>query len=385
MCIFNSAFRERIATSGNIFAIPMKQIALAFLLLMGVTYAYGQSQAGNPKVILITLDGFRWQEMFSGADSLLVAHPEYVKDSLGLKAAFWNYSPILRRKALMPFIWNQVAGMGEIHGNRQLGSKVDLTNRLWFSYPGYSEILTGKADDSRINSNDKMDNPNSTVLEIAQNTSLYKEKVAAFGSWDVFPYIINRDRSGIVVNAGFEKAAGTALSEREKFLNDLQDRIPSPWTSVRFDAFTHYYALEHMQKQHPALVYIAFGETDDFAHDGNYEGYLKAAHNTDQLIKEIWEYTQKDPFYKDQTLFIITTDHGRGTQPLSAWKDHGEKVMGAGNVWMILFGKTAVTKGEVKISEQLYSNQIAPTILSVMGLPPLPDQMPGEALPHQPD
>ena len=268
----------------------------------------------------------------------------------------------------MPFIWNEVVKIGQIHGNRNLGSKVDLTNKMWFSYPGYNEILSGKADDARINSNDKIPNPNTTILEVANSDSRYKGKVAAFGSWDVFPYIVNEERSGVSVNAGFELAKGTYLTEREKFLNELQPRVPSPWGTVRLDAFTHYYALELMKKKHPELIYIAYGETDDFAHDGNYEAYLKSANNTDTLINELWNFTQNDPFYKDNTLFIVSTDHGRGAADLKTWTSHGSKVKDAGSVWLILFGKEVVPKGEVTKSEQLYSNQIAPTIAKTLGL-----------------
>ena len=52
-----------------------------------------------------------------------------------------------------------------------------------------------------------------------------------------------------------------------------------------------------------------------FAHDGRYDHYLEAAHNTDQMIKDLWDYCQNDTVYKGKTTFIITTDHGRGDQP----------------------------------------------------------------------
>jgi len=339
---------------------------LSFLFL---TFLIVNAQdTDNTKIILITMDGLRWQELFSGADPLLVTNKEYVHDTTDLKTRFWRENPIARREALMPFIWKEVLKMGQIHGNRDLGSKVDLTNKMWFSYPGYNEILTGSADDARIDSNDKIPNPNTTILEIANKDSRYKGKVAGFGSWDVFPYIINEERSGVPVNAGFEVAEGADLTEREKFLNELQPRVPSPWGTVRLDAFTHHYALEHMKKAHPELVYIAFGETDDFAHDGDYEAYLKAANNTDSLIKELWDFTQRDPFYKDNTLFIISTDHGRGTQPLKDWKGHGSDVKDAGGVWMILFGENVSALGEVSKEEQLNSSMIAPTVLKALEL-----------------
>ncbi|MBU2975069.1 sulfatase-like hydrolase/transferase [Zobellia sp. B3R18] len=356
----------------------MKKLTLCILVLL--FFVKNNAQENDTKVVLITLDGLRWQELFSGADPLLVSNPTYVHDTTALKNLFWKPSPQERRKALMPFVWNSISEMGQIHGNRELGSKVDLTNKMWFSYPGYNEILTGKADDSRIDSNDKIPNPNTTVLEMANSDVRYKNKVAAFGSWDVFPFIVNEERSGVPVNGGFEIAKGKDLSERERFLNELQPRVPSPWGTVRLDAFTHHYAIEHMKKNHPELTYIAYGETDDFAHDGDYQAYLKSAHNTDALLKDLYDFTQQDPFYKDRTLFIITTDHGRGTQPLETWKSHGEDIKGAGQVWMILFGKGIDAQGEVSTPKQLYSNQIAPTILKVLSLKNEPNSMPGKPL-----
>lgn len=339
--------------------------SIGVFLFLNSFHSFSQN---DPKIILITLDGLRWQELFSGADSLLIANTNYVEDTTGLKKHFWRKTAIERREVLLPFLWKEVAKMGQLHGNRDLGSKVDLTNKMWFSYPGYNEILTGKADDDRIDSNDKIPNPNKTILEIANEDARYKGKVAAFGSWDVFPYIVNEERSGVPVNAGFELAAGNDLTERERFLNELQPSVPSPWSTVRLDAFTHQYAVEYMKKTHPKLVYIAYGETDDFAHDGDYEAYLKSAHTTDDFLKNLWAFTQNDSFYKNQTQFIITTDHGRGALDLKTWTGHGSDVKDAGSVWLIRFGENITPKGEVNTSEQLYSNQIAPTVLQELKL-----------------
>lgn len=342
-------------------------IISSFVLLsfLGVN-AQQKETSKNPKIVLITLDGFRWQELFTGADEKLVKNKKYVEDTTGLKEKFWRKTPEERRTALMPFFWNEVINMGQLHGNRNYGSEVNLTNTMWFSYPGYNEILTGAADDKRINSNDKSNNPNTTVLEKINNTAAYKGKVAAFGSWDVFPFIVNEERSGIPVNAGFEEAHGSDLSPRETFLNELQSKVPSPWDSVRFDAFTSNYALEYMKKNLPELIYISYGETDDFAHDGNYQAYLKSANEADGLIKELWNFTQKDSFYKNNTIFIISTDHGRGTEPLDQWRSHGSKVNGADQVYLVVFGNGVQVLGEVKTKEQLYSNQIAPTVLQLL-------------------
>ena len=347
----------------------MSRFFTTLICLLLILTSFKVFSQENSKVVLITLDGLRWQELFSGADPLLITNTDYVGDTTGLKKHFWRETATERREVLLPFLWKEVSKMGQLHGNRELGSNVDLTNKMWFSYPGYNEILTGKADDDRIDSNDKIPNPNKTILEIANTDPRYMGKVAAFGSWDVFPYIINEERSGVPVNAGFELAMGNDLTEREHFLNELQPRVPSPWSTVRLDVFTHQYAVEHMKKTHPKLVYIAYGETDDFAHEGDYEAYLKSANNTDTLLKHLWQFTQNDPFYKDQTVFIITTDHGRGAADLKTWTGHGDKVKDAGSVWLIMFGKNMMTNGEVNKKEQLYSNQIAPTISKILGLP----------------
>lgn len=343
----------------------MKQIKLIIFMLIA---QFAMAQNDNQKVILITIDGLRWQELFNGADPHLITNQDYVNDTTDLKNRFWRETPKHRREVLFPFIWNEIQNLGQIHGNRAKGSKVNLTNKMLFSFPGYNEILSGKADDKRINSNNKIPNPNTTILEIINKNQRYKGKVSAFGSWDVFPFIINEKRSGVPINAGFDLAEGDALTEREKFLNELQPIIPSPWATVRLDAFTHHYALEEIKKNHPSFVYIAYGETDDFAHDGEYDSYLKSANVTDSFLEELWYYTQNDAFYKDQTMFIITTDHGRGAQPINTWKSHGKAIEGSDNVWFIVFGNEVKPKGEIEIKEQSYSNQIAPTLLRVLNI-----------------
>ncbi len=340
-------------------------IAILITLAVGIPSSKAQKTA-DQKVILITMDGYRWQELFTGADAKLIGNENYVSDSTSLKEKFWRETPEERREALTPFVWNEVVKMGRIHGNREFGSKVNLTNNMWFSYPGYNEILTGAADDERIDSNSKVPNPNVTILEKLNSSDSYRGKVAAFGSWDVFPYIVNEERSGVYVNAGFEPAKGENLSEIELFLNKAQPNTPSPWGSVRLDMFTHNYALEYMKRMHPDIVYIAYGETDDFAHNGNYQAYLNSAHSTDQFLEELWSYTQSDPYYRGRTTFILTTDHGRGTEPLDTWRSHGTDIDGADEVWLMSYGAAIDNLGEVKEEEQLYTPKVVEMVESLV-------------------
>ena len=336
------------------------------VLLLSVSEVFAQGKGKTETIFLITFDGLRWQELFNGADSLLIDDSGYVEHPEELVKRFWHNDPLERRKKLMPFFWSTIVEKGQLYGNRKYGNKVDCSNHMWFSYPGYNEILTGAADDENINSNKKIPNPNTTVLEFLHNQKAYEGQVAAFGSWDVFPYIINEERSGIPVNAGFEAAKGN-LSEKEKVLNQLQPEVRSPWGSVRLDVFTHHYAMEYVRKNLPKVVYIAYGETDDYGHDGRYDDYLKSAWQTDQYIKALWEFVQSHEQYKDKTTFVITTDHGRGTIPKDTWKSHGTNIEGAGEIWLAVIGPDTPAKGEVKNAGQYYQSQVAKTVAAFLG------------------
>lgn len=351
----------------------MTVLQKAALLCFGVIFFFlplhvnAQNSLQTENVFLITLDGFRWQELFSGADPLLIGNEDYVNNPKGLKEKFWVDDELERRQMLMPFFWNTIANSGQLYGNRTLDCSVNLTNNEWFSYPGYSEILVGYADEN-ITSNDKIPNENITVLEYLNNMPSFKNRVAAFGSWDVFPYIINESRSGVPVNAGFESASGDDLSERERFLNELQEQIPSPWGTVRLDAFTHHYMMEYVKKHHPRMVYIAYGETDDFAHDGDYDAYLNSARQTDAFIEDLWQFIQQDATYKGKTTLVITTDHGRGTEPLDTWRGHGTDIKGADEIWIAVLGPDTPALGEVADNCQLYQSQVAKTVAAFLGV-----------------
>jgi len=355
----------------------MYKLLTSALVLLLSFQAFAQQ---TENIFIITFDGLRWQELFTGADSLLIDDSGYVKNPEKLIGQFWHEDPLKRREMLMPFFWNTIATQGQLYGNRKHGNKVDCTNKMWFSYPGYNEILCGFADDEQINSNKKIPNPNATVLEYFNRQANLKGKVAAFCSWDVFPFIINEERSGVPVNAGFDRAAGSGLTDKEVLLNALITQIRGPWGSVRLDPFTHHYAMEYILKNKPRVVYIAYGETDDFAHDGEYDQYLYAAKQTDQFIKELWGYVQSNDQYKDKTTFLITTDHGRGTYPKDTWRSHGDDIEGAGEIWIAAIGPDTKPIGEIKEEGQLFQNQIAATAAKLMGFKYQTNKAAGEAI-----
>ncbi len=355
-----------------------------FALCACSTTSRPQTSKPIENIVLITIDGLRWQEVFRGVDHRLLNAEAFIKRKAILEEQFVN-SVTTPQAALLPFLTQTMATNGILYGNRDVGECMKVTNPWYFSYPGYSEILTGVAD-PKIDSNKKFNNPNVTFLEYLNLSSPFKGQVAAFGSWDVFPYIMNTERSGIPVNAGFDEATLNP-TQKELWLNTLQHDIPSPWETVRLDAFTHHYALETIQKTRPRALYIAYGETDDFAHDGHYDQYILAAHRTDRFIREIWTTLQAIPQYQNKTVLLVTTDHGRGEMPLETWQHHAsqkslqgymkslsqyqEGIVGSDNVWLAAMGPGVGTMPKLQDSKACYgSNQIAATLLAALGINP---------------
>lgn len=342
------------------------KLTLTFLLILLLGAAQAQEYK-TENIVLITFDGLRWQELFKGADSLMVNDTGMIETPNSLMADYWDTDPAKRREMLFPFFWSIIASEGQIYGNRAFGNLVDNQNKMWFSYPGYNEVLSGFADDERINSNNKINNPNVTFLEYLNEKPEFEGKVMAFGSWDVFPYIVNTERNGIPVNAGFAKAEGDDLTEKELLLNRMQDEIRGPWGGVRLDPFTHHYAMEALRVKKPKVLYIAYGETDDWAHGNKYDQYIWSAKQTDAYIKEVWDFIQSDPQYKDKTTMIITTDHGRGVTKTS-WRSHGASVPEGGEIWMMAIGPDTPASGEMKVEGQWQSAMIPRTIFKLLGM-----------------
>jgi len=317
----------------------------------------------TPNVVVVTLDGLRWQEIFDGADSIILNDKTYNGDIDYIKSNFWSTDSKIRRSKLTPFIWNTIANKGVIIGNRNYNVNMNVANKYQFSYPGYNEIFTGFADDS-VNSNDKILNKNINVLEYINSIPRFKNKVAAFSTWDVFPYILNEKRSGVYVNSDVD-----SLSFKEStltMLNEMQFITAKP-INVRPDLLTYFSAKEYLKAYHPNLLYISFDETDDFAHAGMYDQYLKSLHAEDAMIANLWNTLQSIPQYKNNTTFIITCDHGRGGTGKSTWKNHGLEVKESSQIWLAAMGKGILPKGEITQPIQLYQNQIASTIAKLMG------------------
>ncbi|MCQ0112616.1 alkaline phosphatase family protein [Zhouia amylolytica] len=329
---------------------------IKFLLLLGFLSLSGLAQKHHnvENIILISVDGFRWQEVFKGADSLLIEDKK-----------FWTDNKVERRQKLLPFFWNEIAAKGQLYGNRDHGNKVDVKNKYWFSYPGRSETLCGYYD-PKVNSNDYPNNPNENVLEFFNSHKAYKGKVITFASWNALGRILNRDRNGMLVNLPEEDVLGANSSEAQQLINELQHLIPDHYPDCRPDELTYIMTKAYIQKNKPKVIHIDFCDTDIYGHNGEYSKYLDAAHRIDKMIADLWNTLQNDPFYKDKTALLIFPDHGRGLG--DKWTDHGTGAPHSNETWFAALGPGIPTLGEVSEENQIYQDQIAQTAAHILGM-----------------
>ena len=352
------------------------RLPLILLTLLAAAGAAGRStidvaaQTSESRVILITLDGARTEEIFGGLDADVLASTLRENQKLEEQAVYkrlWAETPEARREKLMPFFWGTLMrDHGSIAGNVRAGSSVTLTNTHRVSYPGYAEILLGEAHDDEIKSNDANRNPFVTVLEEVQSRlKLSPAQVAAFTSWNVFDAIVEHNQGALTVNAGFEPFDSPDPIVQE--MSRLQGHTITPWNSVRHDIYTFRFAMDHLTRAKPSMLYLALGETDDWAHDGRYDRVLETYERNDGYLRELWAWLQATPEYRGRTHMLITTDHGRG-RTREDWKNHGAKVEGAQDVWIALISPSMPMRGEWKNSPPLRTNQVAATLAGWMGI-----------------
>jgi hypothetical protein len=317
-------------------------------------------------VVLIMSDGLRWQEVFGGAErDLMTKETGGVKNTNALIQEFWRETPDTRREALLPFFWNVIARQGQLFGNQDKGSVVTVSNGHNFSYPGYNEILTGIAD-PQIDSNDKKPNPNTNVFEWLSTKRGFGAKVGIFATWDVFPHIFNISRCQLPIWPAWEdQFKPYEIPVPKRFTEAVRD-TGFVFDGVLQDGFIAGPALDHFEKHKPRLLFVGFGDTDEWAHAGRYDLYLQAARRVDDFVRRLWEMAQSKAQYRNKTTFIITADHGRGTGK-EDWKNHGQKSKGSEADWLAVIGPDTPPLGERKQTAYYTLAQVPSTIAALLG------------------
>ena len=282
----------------------------------------------NP-VVLVTIDGARWQEVFDGSDTEL--------------------SLFKKRPAsdLVPNLDRLVRERGAAIGAPGRGL-IRATGPNFISLPGYTEILTGRASiGCQSNGCKTIEVP--TVLDEAHAAG---GSVAVFGSWEVLDRAVSARPGSFLVSCGRSNDPGI-----------------NPWPGdgdFRPDRLTAQLALEHLEAQRPDVLYISLGEPDEYGHRNDYAGYLRALAYADGVVGRIFEALDRMGPRGARTHVFVTADHGRSRD----FKGHGGWAPESARVWLFAAGPSITARGRVVSTRERHLADIAPTLRSIAGLPP---------------
>jgi hypothetical protein len=322
-----------------------------FLVLLGCclpeAFLPHSALARETKLVLfVTTDGARWQDVFRGADETLLN-----KEAGGIRGGetevrkkWWRTEREARRQLVMPFVWETIAKEGQLWGNRDRQSFCEVSNGKNFSYPGYSEFLCGYPDD-RITSNDPLPNENVSVLEWLNRRASARDRVAVVNCWTTLSAILNAERSQLPMWTFGAPTPEPWRSPLVRKIEEIAQHTPVPWSEGTWDSFVFEVARDVLVRTSPQVLYVNFGETDEWAHAVRYDRYLDALHNVDAFLRALWEAAQAMPDYRGATTLLITTDHGRGIGA-KTWTGHGEKIPESKETWFMAMGPDTPALGE---------------------------------------
>ncbi len=336
-------------------------------LVAGVTSA---AEIKTRNVILVTIDGLRWQEVFRGAEeALMTADKEGGGVPSGgivaLRADFLAPTAEERRKKLMPFFWGTLVPQGQAFGNRDAGSPAEVLNVERVSYPGYNELLTG-APDPLIVGNTPIPNRNVTVLEWLNERPGFRGRVAGAAAWNVFVPILNIGRSRIPLFVTQQQSAAGSVSPRIAEIERWMADIPPITAAENFDAFVYHAAVDLIDTHQPRVFLLALGEPDEWAHARRYDRYLYSIQRCDRFIRQLWEKLQALPQYRDSTALVLTPDHGRGIAA-DDWTGHGKKIPHSEETWFAALGPDTAARGERRNTAPVSQAQVAATVAALLG------------------
>jgi hypothetical protein len=339
--------------------------------LLTVTAAASPAPGGTStrSVVLVVLDGVRWQEVFLGMDRTQLRR-------IGAPVA-----EALSAEQLLPNLYRHVIARGFALGAPDHGAPVSASGPYFVSMPGYREIFSGAPDGTCTNNAcpriDRL-----TVVDQVRAASPRDEDAAVIASWDVLDRTAASRPERAVMSTGRDLGANreriAAASPRCAALLEEGHRA-GPWPGhggYRPDRITAPLALAYLEAVRPRFLFVGLGDTDEFAHAYDYRGYLGALQAADRFLGDLIATLDRLGLL-ETTSVLVTTDHGR------AWNfhSHGRSEPESGRVFLAGAGGAIPAVGYAEAKPGTTLSVVAPMILGLLGAGGMgPVQRGGEAL-----
>lgn len=364
----------------------MRSIFLLFPLLAALSVApdlLAEAAPGGRSVVLVTLDGVRVEEVFGGLDEALAerdARDQY-SEVASARERFGATTPQARRLKLWPHLWGRLVPAGVMLGNPAYGNPVRVQNKVGWSSPGYTELLTGRPR-AEVVDNALVHYPYTTALEYAhQALGLEFQQTALIGAWDGFnTAAASRPDAFLMVGGHGTVPAPWSTPEIDRIAG-LRANVMGLWEEGSDQWLTWAMGREYLTVRQPRILWLALGNTDDWAHADRYDRYLECLHQQDAILGELWDLLQSLDAYRGRTTLLVTTDHGRGRQGAD-WAEHDVSIPGSHDIWFFAIGPDTPATGEVETAGEAFLGQTAATLLDALGLDP--DAWDSDALPPFP-
>ena len=279
-------------------------------------------------IVVVTVDGVRWHEVFEGVDPQLAA-------SHGLSS-----NEVLSAAELTPNLHRIVASHGAALGAPGYGAEISASGPNFVSLPGYAELLSGRRA-TRCRDNQCSGGGARTLLDdFSAGSARGASQVALFTSW---PDIARVASERGVVSEPLPRGA-----------------------NFRSDALTADLAIAHLKAHAPKFMFLGLGEPDEFGHQNDYRGYLSAVRRADARIAEVDRELERLAARGTRTALFVTADHGRA----DSFVEHGSKFPESARVWLVAAGSAVRASGFVAAPKQRHLADLAPTVRQIAGLPP---------------
>ena len=308
----------------------------------------------EPVVVLVVLDGARWQEVFTGADPRLSA-----------EAAV----PAVHADALMPHLHALVAEHGAALGAPGHGTAIAASGPNFVSLPGYTEIFTGRRTHDCAD-NDCAPAQLPTVVDEARAISSRPSEVAVIASWQKIGRAASVDPANIVLSTGRYRTSHEDALLGDAVMRDALERGSQAeaypgYGEFRPDRFTAALGLRYLETRRPRFMFLGLGEPDEYAHRDDYAGYLASLRASDATLGELFAVLGRMGTRGAHTTVIVTADHGRGRD----YRVHGRAFPESARVWLVAAGRGIEARGFAQATRPHHLADVAPTVRALLQLP----------------
>jgi bisphosphoglycerate-independent phosphoglycerate mutase (AlkP superfamily) len=266
-----------------------------FLLFSFCLPLLGYAQIETPNVIIVVIDGARATEAFHDT----------------------TYANV-------PYMQQLFSKQGSIFGNFK-------NNGVTNTCPGHTAITTGVYQ--------KLDN---TGLELPDNPSIFQYYLKQTGA--------PREKTWIVTSKGKLEVLANTKDKDWKGQFKPKYSCGAGRGTYRDDKLTLQKAEEIITTHQPKLMLVQFKEPDISGHRNDWEDYIKGLQTSDSLTVALWNFVQQQPGYTDNTIMLVTNDHGRHTKHFA---HHGDDCDGCRSIFLLAIGKGIPVQQVGDVYEQI--------------------------------